>query len=556
MHPVGNANVTKRTTDTDWNQIKWQKAYSVVRNLRQRIFRATVQGDMKKVRSLQRLMMRSYSNILTSVRRVTQTNQGKNTPGVDKLLVKTPKARGLLADILTKFIPWKPYPTKRVHIPKQNGKKRPLGIPTIIDRCLQAIVKNALEPSWEAKFESISYGFRPGRSAHDAIEKIFIICSPHRTKKWVLDADIKGCFDNISHEFLLKTIGNFPARKLIQEWLKAGTMEGGKYQKTESGTPQGGIISPLLANIALHGMEEAIGVKYNKRGESNGRRMIVRYADDFVAFCESEKEAIRVRDILVKFLKERGLELSQEKTSIKHLSEGFDFLGFNIRQYKVNNTKTGWKLLIKPSNKSLKDIKTKIKEVWLRNQSKDIFQIMKELNPIIRGWSNYFRIGVSSESFSRLDNWMFNRQKRYVNRMHPNKNMSWRINKYWGNLNLERKDRWVFGDKQTGSHLTKFAWTKIQRHTLVKGKSSPDNPNLKDYWEKRNEEKSDLLPSYKKIAKKQKHKCPICHESLYNDEELHLHHIIPKSENGEDTYKNLQLVHYFCHHQIHSRTNS
>ncbi|MEG4944989.1 reverse transcriptase domain-containing protein, partial [Microcoleus sp. F4-D5] len=257
MQPILAVNVTQRTTN--WRSVNWRQANKVVRQLRQRIFRATQEGKWKKVRSLQKLLMRSYSNMLVSVRRVTQTNQGKNTPGVDKLVVKTPEARGMLVDILNKYIPWKPLPTLRVYIPKSNGKQRPLGIPCLIDRCLQAVVKNALEPAWEAVFEGSSYGFRPGRSAHDAIGKSYLIGCPHRKKKWVVDADIKGCFDNIDHDFLMKAIGNFPARKLIHQWLKSGYMENGAFYDTMTGTPQGGIVSPLLANIALHGMEEALG---------------------------------------------------------------------------------------------------------------------------------------------------------------------------------------------------------------------------------------------------------------------------------------------------------
>lgn len=232
-------NVTERTCD--WNTVDWRKTNRIVSNLRQRIFRATQTAQLKKVRSLQRLLMRCYSNTVNSVRKVTQINKGKNTAGVDKLVIKTPKARGVLVEILRKLIPWKPYPTRRVYIPKSSGKQRPLGIPSIIDRCLQAIVKNALEPFWESKFEGSSYGFRPGRSPHDAIGKIYLIARPNKTKKWVLDADIKGCFDNIAHEPLLKVIGNFPARKLISLWLKAGYVDKGVFHETETGTPQGGV---------------------------------------------------------------------------------------------------------------------------------------------------------------------------------------------------------------------------------------------------------------------------------------------------------------------------
>src|SRR5258708_1788116 len=258
MRP-GDANRTEELTN--WNAIDWRETNRHVRNLRQRIFRATQEGDWDKVQSLQRLMLRSRANIQQSVRRVTQVNQGKKTPGIDKVLVKTPAERGELVDEMSHFTPWRAIPVKRVYIPKANGKKRPLGIPTIKDRVLQAMVKNALEPSWEARFEGISYGFRPGRSAQDAIMQIWMIAKEKR-KTWILDADISGCFDNINHEYLLKTIGTFPAKELIRQWLKAGYVEYGKLHETHTGTPQGGVISPLLANISLHGIETALKIHY------------------------------------------------------------------------------------------------------------------------------------------------------------------------------------------------------------------------------------------------------------------------------------------------------
>ena len=340
------ANGTEK--QTDWNAVNWRKANRTVRNLRQRLFRATQERDLNKVRSLQKLMLKSYSNRLVSVRRVAQINAGKDTPGVDKLVLKTPAARGRMVDHLAHFTLWKAKPVRSVYMPKASGKLRPLGIPVIVDRCLQAMVKNALEPVWEARFEGSSYGFRPGRSGHDAIEKIYGLARPNKTKKWVLDADIRGAFDHISHEYLLKTIGPVPGKELIKQWLKAGYVEHGTFHATEQGTPQGGVVSPLLANIALHGMEEALGVKYDYRGQLIGKRAVVRYADDFVCFCETKADAERVQSILTEWLKERGLTLSQEKTRIVHLTEGFDFLGFNIRHYPAPQTsRTGWKLLIK-----------------------------------------------------------------------------------------------------------------------------------------------------------------------------------------------------------------
>ena len=549
-----NVNVTAKTTE--WHEVNWQRAYHNVRNLRRRIFKATESKDWRKVRNLQRLMLRSYSNILLAVRKATQDNKGKKTAGVDRVLVKTPRKRGQMVDDIINNQDWKPKPVRRVYIPKSNGKKRPLGIPTIRDRCLQAIVKNALEPSWEAQFEGISYGFRPGRSTQDAIGKIYSAIRPNTKKKWVVDADISGCFDNINHEHLLFTIGKFPAREKIKGWLKAGYVDNNVFHKQESGTPQGGIISPLLANIALHGMEEALGVMYNYRGQSIGKRIVVRYADDFVILCESKEDSERARSDIEKWLIHKGLELSLEKTRITHITEGFDFLGFNIRQYKVNNTKTGYKLLIKPSKEYLQKTRNDIRKIFLNHNGKSVGKLIGKINPVIRGKANYLRTHVSSKAFSVLDNYLFRRQVRYVNRTHPNRKKKWKKDKYWGRLNLRSNDKWVFGDKQTGNYMLRFSWTKIERHTLVKQRSSPDDPSLIEYWEKRRKkgQKSEATKwnaKQEQVAYKQGYNCPICKQSLFNDEELHLHHITPRSDGGKDTLNNLVWVHLFCHHKVH-----
>ncbi|HEV3311096.1 MAG TPA: group II intron reverse transcriptase/maturase, partial [Chloroflexota bacterium] len=400
------------TERTEWSAVNWRCANRSVRNLRRRIFRATQAEDWKTVNGLQKLMLRSYSNRLVSVRRVTQENKGKRTAGLDKVLVTTPKARAELAESLRAYQPWRSRPTKRVYIPKANGKQRPLGIPTIRDRALQSMVKNALEPSWEARFEGTSYGFRPGRSAQDAISRVYQLSLPTRRKKWVVDADIEGAFDNIDHEHLLRTIGLVPGRELVRQWLKAGYVDRGVFHPTDAGTPQGGVVSPLLANVALHGLGAAMGAG----------RAVVRYADDFVVFCESREDALVAIEDLNVWLDERGLKLSQEKTRVVHLTEGFDFLGFNVRLYPAPTTsRTGYKLLIKPSKASVRRIRTELGQEWRRLVGQPIGTVIRTLNPIIRGQANYFRTQVASETFASLDHWMYLRQFRWARRSHSTK---------------------------------------------------------------------------------------------------------------------------------------
>ena len=575
------ANGTERPP-TDWNSINWRKANGIVRRLRQRIYVATQKGEWNKVRSLQKLMLRSRSNVVISVRRVAQVNTGSRTPGVDKLTLKTPKARGMMVDRLIANTPWKVRPVKRVYIPKANGKRRPLGIPVIQDRALQAMVKNSLEPSWESQFEIPSYGFRPGRSQHDAVEKIFLLARTNKLKKWVVDADIKGAFDNISHDHLLKTIGDVPGKELILQWLKAGYVEHKVWSPTEAGTPQGGVISPLLSNIALHGMEDALavrktlkngktvvthdGVCYRSRGTNVGRRAFVRYADDFVVFCETEEDAHKVIETLKTWLADRGLQLSDEKTRVVHMTEGFDFLGFNFRHYKSSRTKTGWKLLIEPSKKNRLEIRQRLRNEWKSCVGNNVRWILPRLNPIIRGWANYFRVGNSYKTFAALDHFMWRRQACWANRTHPQKNTKWKRRQYWGKMNFMRRDRYVFGDKHTGAYMTKFAWVPIERHTLVVGRHSPDDPALKWYWRDRQlSHCKDMRLSDRKIVVRQKGRCPQCGESLFNGEdtglfngngeELHRHHLKPRAKGGESTYRNLRYMHLFCHQQAHSKTN-
>ena len=552
MQVATHANEPDRSTD--WDSVDWRQAHRVIRNLRCRIFRASQEGNHRKVRSLQRLMLRCYANRLLAVRRVTQINAGKATPGVDQVIVKTPAARGQLVDELSTYAPWKPLPTRRVYIPKANGKRRPLGIPTITDRCIQAMVKQALEPAWEAHFEGSSYGFRPGRSCHDALQRIFTIAKAGRQKPWVIDADIQGAFDHIDHEHLLRTIGPVPGRELLKQWLKAGYLEDGVRHDTPAGTPQGGVISPLLANIALHGMEQALDANLPHGENDVTTRAVVRYADDFVVFCPTKEDAEQAQLLLAEWLAERGLRLSAEKTRLVHLDDGFDFLGCTVRRYQTPSTKTGRKLLITPSKTSVQRLRDRLREEWQALHGHNVDDVIRRLNPIIRGWATYHRPHVASKVFHALDAWMFKREQQWVARQHPQRSWGWRKSRYWGRLNHRRQDHWVFGNPTTpGRYLQKFGWFTIRRHVLVRGTSSPDDPTLRTYWEQRRQRAVwPHATREPKVVHDQQRTCPVCGDTLLNDEELQIHHAIPRSRGGTDA-DGIAYVHLYCHQQLTSR---
>lgn len=485
---------TSRKAD-NWNRIEWHQVNSNVRRLQARIVKATKEGRWGKVSALQRLLTRSFSAKALAVKRVTE-NRGRHTPGIDRETWRIPQQKAAAIRAL-KQRGYRAKPLRRVYIPKANGKLRPLGIPTMRDRAMQALYLLALDPYAESTADPNSYGFRVGRSATDALTLCHIALSKKGSASWILEADIRACFDRISHEWLT---ANVPMeKKILRQWLNAGFMERNAFYSTFEGTPQGGIISPVLANLALDGLERRLRSIFprSNRVTKSKRKMvnIIRYADDFIITANSQ-ELVRdqIMPMVEEFLKERGLELSKEKTKITSIDDGFDFLGCNIRKYRG-------KLLTKPSKESVKRFLAKVRKLIRFHRAASAGQLIVKLNRLIRGWANYHRYYASKRTFAAIDHAIFWRLFRWAARRHSHQHRRWVRAKYF---RQERARNWVFfGTLRSPAgrpyivRLFKAADTKIVRHLLVSAASNPYEPMWQDYFECR---RTRALPMFPFVA--------------------------------------------------------
>lgn len=526
-----------------WHQIDWFSAHQNVARLQTRIAKAVKAGAWRKARSLQRLLTQSMSAKALAVKRVTE-NRGRKTPGVDGKTWSNPNEKwDAVKELRNKS--YRPLPLRRIHIPKANGEKRPLGIPTMRDRAMQALHLLALDPVSETTGDGHSYGFRRERSTADAIEQIRNVLGRKASPQWVLEGDIKGCFDNISHDWIVANV--LMDKSILRKWLKAGFVEMGKLFPTNAGTPQGGIISPVLANIALDGLQQALeGLFKTVRQAREAKVHIVRYADDFV-ITGSSRELLeqKVKPLVVEFLATRGLVLSEKKTTITHVEDGFDFLGWNVRRFKGV-------LLTQPAKKNVKAFIAKIRDSLRQMRTSKQEDVILKLTPIIRGWASYHRSQMATRTFSKCDHLIWSMLWRWAVRRHPNKGKRWIKQRYFARI---RNRDWRFAEKD--KILPLLGEFQKRAHTKVLAEANPYDPVFDGYFTERLARKmNQMLEGRRKLRWlwwSQEGLCPICLQKITRETGWHLHHRTKRSQGGSDVLANLALLHPNCHNQLHVR---
>ena len=529
----------------DWRDVNWRQVYRRVRRLQARIAEAIRKGRPGKARALQRILTRSLCGCLLAVRRVTENSGGK-TKGIDGVIWDTPEAKAAGVRSIQRGV-YRATALRRIYIPKRNNKKRPISIPVIRDRAKQALHYLGLDPIAECLADPNSYGFRRERSAADAIAQCFIVLSRRSSARWILEADIASCFDKICHSWMLEHI---PMDKgILRKWLKAGYVERKTFHATEEGTPQGSIISPVLCNMVLDGLEKTLRKRFPKM-----KIYRVRYADDFIVTGPSREFLEQgVLPSIESFLAERGLQLSKEKTRITHIREGFDFLGQNVRKYGPEGKE---KLLIKPSKQAVKSVLSKAKAIFKKKVSSKTVNVVRELNPVLRGWANYHRHVCSKKVFSKVDWTVGGMILKWAKRRHPKKSMDWIHKKYF---TTRAGNQWVFyGRDEKGQEkaAVKISKIPIQRHVKVRGNANPYDPEMEVYFEKRLAKKWKTGHHGKRkllgLWKRQEGKCPNCGQAISLEERSHTHHIIYRAMGGPDTQDNLLLLHPEFRRQLHA----
>jgi RNA-directed DNA polymerase len=537
----------------DWHSIEWKKVWRTVRRLQARIVKAVAEGRWNKVKALVYLLTRSFGGRALAILRVV-SNSGAKTPGVDGILWNTPEAKSAAFGTPRRH-GYQPQPLRRVYIPKSNGKLRGLGIPTMTDRAMQALHLLGLDPIAESQADGHSYGFRLERRCADALAQTHILLSHRRGPEWTLEGDIKACFDKISHEWLLNHV---PMDKpLLRRWLEAGFLEKHAWFATTDGTPQGGIISPALANRTLDGLQRLLAERFadTPKGQGKSKVHLVRYADDFL-ITGTSKELLRdqVQPLVAHFLKERGLELSHEKTRITQVEEGFDFLGQDVRRYRCG------KVLTKPSARNVKTFLTKIRETIDRSGSQTTGEMIQRLNQQIKGWAMYHRYAASKRTFNYVDHRIFQMVWRWCRRRHPKKNREWIRTTYF------RQDghrHWVFTGTLSnrngqGRPIELMAAAKVQiiRYVKIRSAVNPYDPKWELYLEARwGWQLTQALAGRSRIEylrKGQEGRGSACGQPLrIAEEDCQIHHRIWRSRGGPDTADDMELLHANCHRQIH-----
>ena len=567
---------SRRTPDNTFTIENIRKCEAYVLSMQKRLDRAVANNDSKGIRNtFDTLIRRSFAVRIIAVWRITQRNSGKNTAGVDNISIpkgaNRKQADKIRYELLSRIdIKSEPNKIRRTYIPKANGKKRPLGIPTLSDRINQEILRIAIEPIAEYHAHDNSYGFRPKRSCHDVMEMLHKCLAKSDRKRYILEGDIKSCFDNIDHQHIANTLRFWKVPKyavnIVRKMLKSKIFYEGKIYDNETGTPQGGVISPLLANIALTSFDYHIAMLYGKTVYYGGKHQtspMLRYADDFVILCESKTQAKEIKQDITDYLSsEIGLTLSEEKTHITHIKKGFDFLGFNIKKFPKHRHHNradikGYKLMIKPQREKVINLLRNCKEVISNNKQAEQANLILLLNPKLIGWCMFYRYVNSKKTFNKIDHAMHEKSWQWAKRRHKEKRVDWIIDKYYSKRPNHKAN--YFGKDISLFRLSTIPITK-ERHTKVQNGRRVYNRDDIGYWNEREEHRAKRQVigdgRLSKLFKKQKGVCHYCNTpiSAFDIENrlIHTHHLIPKAQGGSNSHSNLRLMHAECHREIHS----